>query len=569
LTLVAYWPIRHNGFVSFDDEEYITRNTVIKRGLTLSGIGLAFTRSRSANWHPLTWVSHMVDVELFGLDPRGHHLAGVALHLAAAIALLLTLRAMTGRLGPPLLVAALFAVHPLHVESVAWAAERKDVLSALFWMLTLAAYLGYARRRGAGRYLLVLLCFALGLMAKPMLVTLPLVLLLLDLWPLGRLGGGAAGRPADRPTPAALVLEKLPLFALSALSALITFKAQAGAVAPLVSYPAGARAANALLSPVRYLLKALWPVDLAAFYPVTIRTPADPRVVAAAVALAAGTVAALALRRSRPWLLAGWGWYLVTLLPVLGIVQVGEQAMADRYTYIPLVGVCIAAAWSLPDGAKVRAGAAAALVLLVGLTQRQVEVWHDEVTLFRHAVAVTAENWKATYNLAVALDAAGEHAEALRLARDAIRMKPDFSKARYAVARVLDAQGRTAEAIAELRAAVAALPTDPVIGMSLATMLSREGRDEEAIVQLRELIRNCPGVAEAYNNLAALLAERGERQEAVSLLRRALAIDPSYADARHNLEALTGERLPLPDRDGYGDVPTTHRALFGDVPGTR
>lgn len=567
LTAVAYWPIRDNGFVGFDDETYITRNTVVRRGLTLPGLALAFTRSYASNWHPLTWASHMLDVELFGLDPRGHHAIGVALHLATSVALLLTLRAMSGRLGPPLLLAALFAAHPLHVESVAWAAERKDQLSALFWTLTIAAYLGYARRRGAGRYLLVMLCFSLGLMAKPMVVTLPVVLMLLDVWPLGRLGAPTPGRPSGGSSLAALALEKLPLLALSALSAIVTVRAQAagGAVASLELFPAATRAANALLSPVRYLVKAAWPVDLAVYYPVTVTTPADPRVVTAAIILAALTVTAAALRRSRPWLIVGWLWYLVALVPVLGIVQVGEQAMADRYAYLPLVGVCMAVAWSLPGGRRVPAAAAAVLVLLAGLTQRQVAVWRDEETLFRHAVGVTGENWKATYNLALALEAAGKREEAMQLARDAIRLRPDFPKARYLLAQALDAEARTDEAVGELRAAVAGLPSDPVFRMALATTLSREGRNDEAVLELRELIRLRPGVAEAYNNLAALLAERGETREAVALLRRALAIDPSYRDAQLNLEALTGEPAAATGASRDDGVPTTHRALFGEA----
>jgi hypothetical protein len=306
LTLVAFSPLRHNGFVSMDDEEYITNNTVVKRGITAHGIALAFTKSYAANWHPLTWISHMLDVELFGLDPRAHHLVGLALHLASALLLLAALRAMTGRTTPSLLVAALFAIHPLHVESVAWASERKDVLSGLFWVSAMAAYLRYARRPRPGSYLVVLLLFALGLMAKPMVVTLPLALLVLDYWPLGRLRGAAASWPSSRP----VLLEKVPFLALSLLSGLVTLQAQrsGGAVMSLTSVSLVARAANALLSAVAYLGKTLLPTDLAVFYPFMPSVLADPPVLAAGAFLCAASVAAWLLRRRHPWFLAGWLW---------------------------------------------------------------------------------------------------------------------------------------------------------------------------------------------------------------------------------------------------------------------
>jgi protein O-mannosyl-transferase len=574
LTLLAYWPVQRNGFVLFDDGEYLTRNTIVKQGLTARGLRLALTSSYTANWHPLTWVSHMIDVELFGLAPRGHHLVGLALHLATAVLLLLTLRAMTGRAGPSFLVAALFAVHPLHVESVAWAAERKDVLSAFFWVLTLALYLRHARRPCAGRYLPVLLCFALGLMAKQMLVTLPLVLLLLDWWPLGRSRNhAAAGSPGTRPFSRALLLEKVPLLALATLAGLITVKAQSasGALHSLELFPPAARAANAVLSAVRYLGKTFWPVDLAVFYPFAIRTPADPPIVAAAVLLSVATAAALLLRRRHPWLLTGWLWYLVSLTPVIGLLQVGEQAMADRYTYLPLIGIFIAVAWALPGLVHPRGTARSALaigsvvvLLLAGLTRRQVAIWRDDETLFSHAIRATGENWKASYSLGLALDAAGDRAGAMQRFREAIRLRPDFPRARFSYALTLDEDGRPAEALEELRRAVRARPEDPVYRITLASLLAREGQEEEAIAQLRELIRLRPEVPEGYNNLAAILARRGRVDEAAALLRRALEIDPSYADARANLEALTGDRPGGEGSQGHlPGVPTTHRGLFG------
>jgi Flp pilus assembly protein TadD len=576
LALVAFWPVTHNAFVNFDDDEYITRNAVVARGVTAEGVALAFTKSYAANWHPLTWISHMVDVELFGLDPRAHHFVGLALHGATALLLLATLRAMTGLLLPSLLVAALFAVHPLHVESVAWAAERKDVLSGLFWTLAVGAHLRYARRPGTGRYLAVLLLFALGVMAKPMVVTLPLVLLVLDYWPLGRFGV-RPGAPAGRGGGPAVLLEKLPLLALSLLAGLVAIQAQraGGAVASLSSFPLPARAANALLSAAGYLAKTLVPSGLAVFYPFRPHALGEPAVLAAGALLAAASLAAWRLRRTRPWNLAGWLWYLVTILPVIGLIQVGEQAMADRYTYLPLVGVFVAAGWGIapvllrrsPAGRALRLATVAALLLLVALTRRQTAVWRNDETLFGHAIRVTTGNWKALYSLGLARDAAGDREGAERLYREAIRTKPDFSVARYSLAMGLDERGRSGEALAELREAARALPGDPVIRMALALMLDREGLTAEAIVNLRDLVRLRPDVAMAYNNLAVLLTRQGETGEAGALLRRALELDPGYGDARRNLEALTGERPPEPAPSGGAPgLPRTHGGPDGASP---
>lgn len=584
LTLVAYWPIRHNGFVLFDDPDYITRNEIVQRGLTAGGVALAFTKCYAGNWLPLTWISHMTDVELFGLDPRGHHLAGLGIHLATAVLLLLTLRGMTGRAGPSFLVAALFAVHPLHVESVAWASERKDVLSAFFWMLTTALYLRHARRPGFGRYLAVLVCFALGLMAKQMLVTLPLVLLLLDYWPLGRYGSGAGTENKWSRLPV-LGLEKAPLLALAGLAGLVTLKAQAtiGLVHSLNTFPLAARVGNAILSPVRYLVKTVWPADLSIFYPYPFLPLSDPRILAAGGFLVAASAAVILLQRRRPWLFAGWLWYLLTLLPVIGLIQVGDQSMADRYTYIPLVGIFIACSWSLaaagnvPAGSRgaLAAGAVVALVLLTGLTRGQVAVWRDDETLFGHAIRVNQDNWLAVYLLGLSRDQNGDADAAARFYRESIRIKPDYENSRVHLVRLLHRQGRTAEALGELRSAVEAmpgsqrfritlaralreqgsaaeaiavlrdavnaLPEDHELRMSLALTLAESGLEEEAIAQYREMIRRWPNFPDPYNNLAALLVRQGQVDEARALLRRALEIDPSYPDARLNLEALSGD----------------------------
>jgi Flp pilus assembly protein TadD len=580
LTGAAFAPVAGNGFVLFDDSIYLTGNSVVKRGLTAQGLVLAFTRSHAANWHPLTWVSHMVDVELFGLDPRGHHLMSVTLHAAAAVLLLLALRLMTGSLAVAFAAAALFAVHPLRVESVAWAAERKDVLCALFWMATLLAWLRHLRRPSAGGNALAVFLFAAALMAKPMAVTLPVVLLLLDRWPLGRMrgsGSSTGGIPDGRRPFSFLVIEKAPLLALSAVSALITLRAQAAdsAIVTLESVPAAARAANAVVSVVTYLGATVFPRDLAVFYPGTARGLLEVPVLAAAAAVLAATFGAVHLRNRRPWLLTGWLWLLVVLLPVLGLIQVGEQARADRYTYLATVGVGLAICWELAALAArrprllpaVRAGAVAAIGLLVFMTVRQVLVWRGPESLFRHALAVTVGNWKAAFGLGHALDLAGRPDEAERLYREAIRLRPGFAKAHFNLAQRLMETGREGEALVELRAAVAANPAGSVMRMTLALLLERAGRDEEAIGHLRENIRRSPRTPEAYNNLAALLAARGEILEAEQLLLRALEIDPAYRDARANFEALTGRPAPgrgEPDPAVRGlNVPTTHGGLFG------
>jgi tetratricopeptide (TPR) repeat protein len=406
-----------------------------------------------------------------------------------------------------------------------------------------------------------------------MVVTLPLVLLLLDFWPLGRLDlQGTGRRTASRPV--VLVLEKTPLYALAALSGLVTINAQAtvGALGSLASFPFEARAANALLSTVRYLGKAIWPSGLAVFYPFETHPLGEPRVLAAAAFLAVISAAAFLLRRRHPWLLTGWCWYLVTLLPVIGLIQVGGQAMADRYTYLPLVGIFVAGSWGLVEGTRVNAaaraglvgGGAVALLLLAGLTRRQTAVWHDSETLFGHAVRVTRPNAKAIYSLGLARESAGDREGAMLLYREAIRLNPDNAKARYAYALALDEEGRGGAAIDELRAAVRSAPGDTVTRMALALLLSRAGRDEEAIANLRELIARSPNVAEGYNNLAALLSRRGRLDEAAALLRRALEIDPNYVDARRNLEALSGEpRKEEATASEPPGLPTSHRRLFG------
>ncbi len=481
LVFLAYWPAVGNHFVSLDDETYVTGNPHVKGGLTGEGVDWAFTSlGYAGNWHPLTWLSHMLDVELFGLNPRGHHLVSIGLHASNAVLLFLVLRGMTGALGRSALVAALFALHPLHVESVVWVAERKDVLSTFFGLLTMAAYGGYVRQRSLGRYGVLLGLFALGLLAKPMLVTLPFVFLLLDYWPLDRVRppppasrtkrkpavGPAPPRGTDPEPKLSLVLEKLPLFALAALSAGMTWAAQSRGWAVNYRFPLWDRLSNALVAYVAYLGKTVWPVNLAAFYPLPESGLPVGRVLAAGFILGAVTALVLWQRRRYPYLVTGWFWYLGTLVPVIGLVQVGSQAMADRYTYIPLIGIFILLAWSLPafelvsPGARTGAIGGGALLLagLMALTWVQTTYWRDDQALFGHALAVTRGNWLAHNNLGAFYSRMGRDDEAYTHFKEALRLRPDMPDIHFNIGEALQRMGRLEEAAQEYRTALRLYP---------------------------------------------------------------------------------------------------------------
>ena len=395
LAVLPYLQTLGHEFVNFDDGAYVAENPLVQQGLTWSNVAWALTTMSAGNWHPLTWLSHMLDCQIFGLRPGWHHLVNALLHGANTALLFVVLRTMTGMAWRSALVAALFAVHPLHVESVAWIAERKDVLSTFFGLLAIWAYARYAGAPSLMRYGLVACFFALSLLSKPMLVTLPFVLLLLDVWPLKRfwIEGGA---PIQKPKLGSLFLEKLPLLAMSAASSVVTFKAQhaAGAVAPIDVLPLSQRLANAIVAYVGYLYKAFWPVDLAVIYPLPDQTSVAKTVLAILVIVGI-TIGVGVLIRKRPWLAVGWLWFLGTLVPVIGLVQVGDQSMADRYTYVPLIGVFIMIAWSLPSAAfaainrgRVAAAAVVALILtaLAAVTFMQIQVWKNTMTLFDHAI---------------------------------------------------------------------------------------------------------------------------------------------------------------------------------------
>jgi Flp pilus assembly protein TadD len=559
-TLAVYWPVLRQQFVNFDDDVYVLGNRKVQDGLTAQSIDWAWTTTRASNWHPLTWLSLQLDGQLYGLKPGGYHLTNLLLHVANTLLLLGFLRRATGAVWRSGLVAALFAVHPLHVESVAWVAERKDVLSTLFWMLTLWGYLLYTRRPGPGRLLGVVLPFALGLLAKPMLVTLPCVLLLLDYWPLRRFPGQADAPPAGSdPATAApgwLIVEKLPLLALAAASCGMTIYAQhkGGAMASLEHFPLSIRGANAVLAYAGYVLKLLWPVHLAPFYPHPRQMPPAWQVAAATLLLVGVTAVVLWQRRRRPYLLVGWLWYLGTLVPVIGLVQVGLQAMADRYTYVPLIGLFLMVAWGLGEVATygrewrrvASLAAVLALVACAACSAVQVRRWQDSETLWTYTLSVTTYNAAAHNNLARVFEEQGRWDEALTHYQAAWDIDPDFALYRHNLAfahdrlgSFLGKQGRLDEAVAHFRAALKLRPAYAEAHNDLGAALERQGHSEEAGAHFREAVCLDPELAEAHYNLGTVLV-RQDRSAAADEFREALRINPKLAAAHYSLAVLLG-----------------------------
>jgi Flp pilus assembly protein TadD len=567
VNLIVYASVRHHDFVNFDDDDYVTANPVVLRGLTWHGVAWAFTTEHAVNWHPLTWLSHMLDVQLYGLDAGAHHLTNLLFHIGNTLLLFGLLHRMTGALGRSAFVAGLFAVHPLHVESVAWVAERKDVLSTLFWMLTLWAYIEYVKRpdlrqSSRRRYAAVLLFFALGLMAKQMLVTLPLVLLLLDFWPLGRVGigpnpaGGWAPARDGWATAGRLVWEKLPLLALAAASSIATFviHQRGGAVIILSAIPLQLRIENALVSYVVYIGKMLWPAGLAVLYPYPQSLSAWS-VAVAFVTLTGISVAVIWAAPRRPYLPVGWFWYLGTLVPVIGLIQVGDQAIADRYTYIPLIGLFIIVAWGVPDLLvrwplrrvvlpKIALPAAACLVILAcAITARgQLEYWEDSTTLWTHTLAVTTRNNIAHNNLGATLADQGKTDEAIAHYSEALRIKSDYADAHNNLGVALADQGKLDEAIAHYSEALRIKPGYSDAHSNLGIALADQGNLDEAIAQFTEALRINPDSAKAHNNLGVALASQGKLDEAIAQFTEALQVKPDYADARNNLELALARR---------------------------
>jgi tetratricopeptide (TPR) repeat protein len=556
VTVAAFWRVGQCSFVNYDDPAYVSGNPLVQRGLTVEGIQWAFGSLHGdvTYWHPLTWLSHMLDCEIFGVRPGAHHWVSLFFHSLNCVLLFVFLRRMTGALWRSALVAGLWSIHPLQVDSVAWIAERKNLLSALFWLLASIAYVRYAEKPGAVRYGLVVVAMALGLMCKPVLVVLPCALLLLDFWPLRRV---AWMRPAVEPVspeggtavpqfaPAGfgrLVLEKIPLFALAAVASAITMGAHVsmGSLAQEDYLPLRLRLANAAVSYVRYLNKFIWPGDLAVMYPHPIVWPGW-MVWGSVGILAVATIIILLAWRRAPYLPVGWCWFLGVLVPFIGLVQAGLQSMADRFVYLPLIGLLLATVWGIADwAAQWRPRRSAALGLaglalagLLGATHRQVGYWRDSESLFRRAVAVTENNYVMLGNLASTLYEQGmtggdrrKLEEALVYAEAAVRAHPRRYPTRIVLAMVLDGLGRTAESGGQLVTACEFAPMDALLRFHLGRMLAEKGRIPEAVLQYRISLRLEPNRPGTLNNLAWLLATHPDARnrdgaEAVRLADRA------------------------------------------------
>jgi tetratricopeptide (TPR) repeat protein len=531
LTLVTFSPVLQCGFVDFDDPEYVAANPQVQAGLTAQGLAWAWGAEHSANWHPLTWMSLMLDAQLYGLRPWGFHLTNLLLHAVNTLLLFAALRRMTGARWRSAVVAGLFALHPLHVESVAWVSERKDVLSIFFGLAALCAYPAYARTPTVGRYLVVLLLLALSLLAKPMLVTLPALLLLLDYWPLGRWQPGAARR---------LVLEKVPLAALCLASACVTLWAQSHgkALSGLAIYPLPGRVANALISYLAYLRQALLPTDLAVFYPYPYLRESIGMAEAAGAAIALGglTAAAQYWARRRPYLAVGWLWYLIALLPVIGLSQVGAQARADRYTYFPLVGVFLLLTWGAAEVAgHVRradlAGALAAVVLAccAMLSWAQAHVWRDAVTLWADAIEHTSHNWLAYNHLGRLLQQQGRQHEALRYFQDRLKQEPTDADILTQIGLAVLDLDRPKEAEEYLQRALKYDHEHDLAHYWLVSIYLRRGEFERSIGHLREYHQLHPPPAQSLDQLAMALLEAGRPAEAAAELEKAVVLQPDQA----------------------------------------
>jgi tetratricopeptide (TPR) repeat protein len=580
-TLAVYGQVISHQFITLDDDLYIRDNPMVNRGLTLNGMAWAFTTFHAANWHPLTWLSHMVDSQFFGLNAGGHLSVNALFHVSNTLLLFFFLKRVTGARWRSAIVAALFALHPLHVESVAWAAERKDTLSTFFGLLCLFAYVRYVEKPSWKKYALVAVWLALGLMTKPMLVSWPFVLLLLDYWPLRRL----EWRPAHGLKRFAkdwlpLVREKLPLFCLVIPSMFVTHIAQAhgGAMADLIAAPLSWRLANALVSYAKYLFLTFWPADLAVYYPVLHHLVPAWQWIAALILLSAITAVALRHARERSYLISGWLWFLGTLVPVIGLVRVGAQEMADRYTYIPSIGLFVALVFAVADlantwrigRATIATASAVTILLLASLTMFQVSRWRDGETLFRYVLSVTSDNLVVQSDLGVALaeqkkyaEAIPHFAEALRIKPNhlhallnmglslrmqgkaaeavgfyqrALRVKPDDVRAHWQLGKALADQGKNDDALEEFWKAAALAPDDFDIRMDLALALTRQNKLSEAATQLSEAIRIKPDSAEAHNNLGLVLLTAGQPEKSLAHFSAALRLKPDLALAQSNLQ---------------------------------
>ena len=580
-TLGIYCQVVSHQFINFDDDLYVRDNAMVNAGVTLKGITWAFTTFHSANWHPVTWLSHMIDCQLFGLSAGKHLLVSVFIHVANTLLLFVFLNKVTGSKWRSATVAALFALHPLHVESVAWISERKDTLSTFFGFLCLLAYARYVENFSARSYSLVVLWLALGLMAKPMIVSWPFLLLLLDYWPLRRVSWQAAETLKSFTASLwPLIREKLPLFCLAFGSMVVTYIAQVRgeAVAGLTAAPLSWRLANALVAYAKYLLLTVWPHDLAIYYPAPEQTAPVWQWGIALVLLVTVTTLALRNVRKRPYLATGWFWFLGTLIPVIGFVQVGSQAMADRYTYVPSVGLFVLIIFGLADLAhawQVRRSwlapaAVFSVLILASLTIVQISRWRDSETLFNYVLSVTSDNRVVQNNLGSALGQQGKHAEAIPHFEEALRIKPDYldalenmglaflnlgkhgeamtvyqralavkpdsGKMHLGLGEALAGQGKNDDALEEFLRAGQLAPNDFDVRINLGQMLTRQNRYSEAIANLNEALRLNPNSAEAHNDLGIAFIMTGHPEESLRHFSMAIQLKPEMTAAQDNLK---------------------------------
>jgi len=534
LTWLVFGQTLWHDFINYDDPRYVYENTTITRGLSISGIAWAFTHIHSLNWHPLTTISHMLDCQLYGLNAGWHHLTNVVLHTLSAMLLVLALQQMTHAVWRSAFVAAVFAIHPLRVESVAWIAERKDVLSGVFFMLTLLAYVYYVRLPDVRRYLIVASVFACGLMSKPMLVTLPFVLLLLDYWPLDRIKGQLWKRLA----------EKIPLLALSAVSSITTFLVQKGAVGRTEELPVLERINNAVVSYVLYVWQMLWPVNLAVFYPHPENRLLLWEIFSSLLLLLCITAVAIALRQKRPYLIMGWLWYLGMLVPVIGLVQVGWQGRADRYTYLPQIGLYISITWAVADLTSLwrrqRTILSAAAILVIGALSLcawvQTSYWRDSETLFRHALSVTTNNDVAENNLGIVFLGKGKLDEAISFLQSAADLRPDNSPAHENLAKALLQKGRVADALVHYRKLLELQPDNIEVHNIVGTVLAQQGRVREGAEEWQKVLMIEPDNGNAMSNLAWVFATSPDQ----SLRDGGRAVQLAEQAVR-----LSGDRIPI------------------------
>jgi Tfp pilus assembly protein PilF len=543
-TFLVFRQVRHFEFVSYDDSDYVYENPHVLNGLTAGGAIWAFTTNRSANWHPLTWLSLMLDCQLFGANAGGMHLVNLFLHLVNTFLLFAVLRKMTGALWPSAFVAAAFAIHPMHVESVAWIAERKDILSTFFLLLTLASYAGYVKRPSVYRYILSLVPFAFGLMAKPMLVTLPFLLLLLDYWPLNRISRFNWKNIYN------LVWEKIPFFVLSVISSVITFLVQrsCGAVTSIDAISLNNRIANAFLSYAEYMAKMFWPRNLAVLYPLHA-AGSIPFWQAAMCALLLMGISFFVVRlgHSQRYLPVGWFWFLGTLIPVIGIVQVGSQAYADRYTYIPYIGLFIMIAWGLPlllskllsapPQRKIVLGLSMVIVLTtLGICAHlQTSYWKNSFTLFSHTLAVTQNNYAAHNGLGVAYNRLGRGTDAIEAFSQAIQIKPDYAEAHYNLGNAYRKLGRFQDAVEAYKQAIRIKPDDAEIHNNLGVAYRKLGRLQDAVEAYKQAIRIKPDFVMAHYNLGVAYSVTGDKGSALEEYKILKTLDTELANKLFNL----------------------------------